>query len=358
MDLIRAEIQISAARHLRWLLDHTEIIDNELICTGWALSPLHPPEDVRFLVNGIPMAQVDWPLPSEHLAKHFEYVLGSEHGNFVCRHPIKDFDSLFPGGYARLSLANRFGEHRQSSRHSWYLPDPRSALPVPEAARIVRVIGVGDRNSYLLGGATISKRLEGLLMDRVGQMLSSFGSILDWGCGSGRLTRHLIALAADADVAGADIDADNIAWCRDNLSGAEFVAVGLQPPTIFRDGQFGLVVGCSVMTHLAEDEQFRWLAELARLTRPGGIVLLSIEGRAQIALYRSPPEHYVRVQREGFVVTGLNPQLNGMIEDPEYYKNVFHSHEYILARWQVYFDVLDIIEAIAGNQDLVLMRRR
>src|SRR5882672_9736123 len=88
-DLILAEVQASAARHLRWLMDGIKIVDGELVCSGWALSPLHPPEDVHFLINGAPFWHVEWPIRSSHLAKHFDYVPGAEMGNFVCRQPVK-----------------------------------------------------------------------------------------------------------------------------------------------------------------------------------------------------------------------------------------------------------------------------
>ena len=38
--------------------------------------------------------------------------------------------------------------------------------------------------------------------------------------------------------------------------------------------------------------------------------------------------------------------------------DVLHAPDYILAHWGRYFDVLDIIEAMAGHQDVVVLRRR
>jgi hypothetical protein len=50
--------------------------------------------------------------------------------------------------------------------------------------------------------------------------------------------------------------------------------------------------------------------------------------------------------------------LQQVIHDPDYYRNTFHSPNYIMTHWSRCFDVLDILEGMAGNQDLVLLRRR
>ncbi|MNL75524.1 hypothetical protein D3C87_2013450 [compost metagenome] len=69
-------------------------------------------------------------------------------------------------------------------------------------------------------------------------------------------------------------------------------------------------------------------------------------------------ERQLTAHELGFVEVGRNPQLDGVIEDGTYYRDVIQSHDYIFAKWQRYFDVVDIVEAMAGNQDLVILRRR
>ena len=117
-------------------------------------------------------------------------------------------------------------------------------------------------------------------------------------------------------------------------------------------------IGLSVVTHLAEDALAAWLKELKRLVKPGGILLLSIQGTAQLALNLAPPSLPLAIHRAGFYEKGPNPQLDGMISDPDYYRDVLYSHDYIFAQWQSLFDVLDIVEGIAGNQDIVILHRR
>jgi hypothetical protein len=50
--------------------------------------------------------------------------------------------------------------------------------------------------------------------------------------------------------------------------------------------------------------------------------------------------------------------LDGVINDPEYYRAAIHSRRYIVDRWSKYFEVIAIVDAIAALQDFVVMRRR
>jgi hypothetical protein len=51
--------------------------------------------------------------------------------------------------------------------------------------------------------------------------------LLDWGCGCGRLTASLLLRHPGAEIHGCDIDAEAVAWCRTEYSGA---SIPLRPP--------------------------------------------------------------------------------------------------------------------------------
>ena len=53
---------------------------------------------------------------------------------------------------------------------------------------------------------------------------------------------------------------------------------------------------------------------------------------------------------------GQNPDLGGLIEEADYYQNVIQSRDYIYAKWSRYFEVIDIIDALA-EKDLVVLRQ-
>jgi SAM-dependent methyltransferase len=352
---INAHIQISCARNIRWLIGRVTVEAGALAIDGWALPFGIPADRYCFFLNGAPFRQVHWPLPSPDLADVFSLLRSAERARFECTQPFDNLDQIFKDGFARLDWCA--GEPNQRSyRHAWYFPDPRRLAPLPEAHRIMRVIGAADMDSYLYGGASLRKRFEEYLLERFDKPLSTFSNILDWGCGSGRLTRHLTGLG-NTQVTGCDIDADNIEWCRGNLKGSRFVVVPLLPPTAFEDAQFDLVIGCSVFTHLEESVQFAWLKELQRITAPGGLVLVSITGLSQMALYRAGPEYFAKIETEGFVNFAPNAQLDGVVQGG-YYRDVVQSRDYVFLQWGKYFEIVDIVDALAANQDLVVMRRR
>jgi SAM-dependent methyltransferase len=142
-------------------------------------------------------------------------------------------------------------------------------LPVPPADLIVRVAGTADVDWFLEGGRLGYETVRGLVPGEL-------ESVLDFGCGCGRVTRYW--LGAGTSVAGSDLNEDAIDWCRRNLPFARFEENGLAPPLAFDDGTFDLVYGLSVFTHLPEELQVGWLHELARVLRPGGRLLLTTHG--------------------------------------------------------------------------------
>jgi SAM-dependent methyltransferase len=106
--------------------------------------------------------------------------------------------------------------------------------------------------------------------------------VLEWGCGPGRLIRHMPALLGGKarSVTGSDYNPESIAWCRANLPAIRFVENGLNPPLPFGDGEFDAIYNFSVFTHLSESVQLEWAAELARVLKPGGLLVCTTHGEA------------------------------------------------------------------------------
>jgi SAM-dependent methyltransferase len=150
------------------------------------------------------------------------------------------------------------------------------SLPMPPAKLRVRVAGNPDAAWFLEGGRLAEETLRGALQ-RAGTRLENMTSILDFGCGCGRVLRWLAELPSELH--GSDFDGPAVEWCRENLPFATFVNNGLEPPLSFEAGEFELVYAFSVLTHLPVDLQHAWVAELARVLRPGGHLILSTHGR-------------------------------------------------------------------------------
>jgi len=155
-------------------------------------------------------------------------------------------------------------------------PHPDDGLPLPPPALIVRVAGTPDAGWFLESGRLAAEAIRDSL-ERDGAPVDTLGAILDFGCGSGRVTRRWAGLHG-VGVSGSDRDERAIEWCRRNLPFAEFETNGLAPPLAFDDDAFDLVYALSVLTHLPEELQLLWLRELRRVLRRGGRLLVTTHG--------------------------------------------------------------------------------
>jgi SAM-dependent methyltransferase len=103
--------------------------------------------------------------------------------------------------------------------------------------------------------------------------------ILDWGCGPGRIIRHLPRLINhDCEYFGTDYNSKSIEWCSKNLPGIHFNKNSLMPGLPYPDGYFDIIYGLSIFTHLSEQMHYDWYRELYRILKPGGIMFMTTQG--------------------------------------------------------------------------------
>ena len=105
---------------------------------------------------------------------------------------------------------------------------------------------------------------------------------LDFGCSSGRVVRVLAAAYPDVEWHGCDPIADAIDWADANLPGASFVRSPQRPPLPYDEGSFDFVYAISVWSHFDAPAALAWLAEMRRIIRPGGALLISTHGHQTI----------------------------------------------------------------------------
>jgi SAM-dependent methyltransferase len=156
-------------------------------------------------------------------------------------------------------------------------PGAADGLPLPPA-RLRTSVGPlhADAEFFLASGRHNAELLRELLREE-GSSIEQCEALLDWGCGCGRVLRHWSQLEG-VEIAGCDIDATMVAWCRENLPFADVQLNELAPPLSYDDGSFGLVYAFSVMTHLSEDLQRAWVNDVQRVLRPGGYFVFSTLG--------------------------------------------------------------------------------
>lgn len=340
-----------------WILWLAREENGELVFHGWAIPPNDLPMPLRFFVNGIECPIVERPADPavEDVVKRYGLSGDSTQYTFRCAMPM---DRL--GNAETLRIEFRPGSGRELSPYQdWYLRLTPGLQADPE--RRLRTAGVTDAILFESLGLTDFLTLRRALQDYFERDYADYAAILDWGCGCARVARFISELAP-GKLTGSDIDPDNIEWCKNNIAAAKFARIDLHPPMSFADGSFDLVYGISVFTHLSETDQDRWLAELQRITKPGGAVLMSIQGEIAFLRVDGDFQRFLALEQTGFHVYGRCPDLDEVLpemKESDYYQNVFHSRRYIYEHWSRYFEIIDVVDAaFAGYQDLVVMRRR
>ena len=221
--------------------------------------------------------------------------------------------------------------------------------------------------------------------------LTEYLHILDFGCGCGRLARMF--KGHPHKIFGCDIDHRHVEWVNTNLDFMEAKLSSVAPPIPYENNEMDAVISISIFTHLNEQSQDEFLAELSRVTCPGGVLFITVHGAH--ALQRACSEKTIRdmlnmdevrfknaqeafaQNKHGFILqfghltnkpqvltcslVALLRKLRGMfrkkvINLPFEYGIAFHSETYIRDHWSKWFDVLDYRHgAIHSFQDIVVL---
>jgi len=232
-----------------------------------------------------------------------------------------------------------------------------SGHAVPPARLRHRVHGKLDRADFLRVGELVAKDIRAHVV-RSGRSWESFSDVLDFGCGSARVLQFMLPGNSHIKFYGTDIDEPLVRWCQDNIPGVDWRTNSYMPPTTYADETFDFIYAISVFTHLDESFQDAWLKELARISRRGAILLLSVHGEHVMSYQRFDERQTEQLDQKGFLfVEGVKGRfkLDGL---PDFYQNSFHKPEYVERVWGQYFEVIEHIpRGIAGHQDAILLRR-
>jgi SAM-dependent methyltransferase len=336
-----------------WCVDAARTDGDSVELSGWAIPPGGDPARAGLRVNGREAGSVTMGIDRPDVGFHYWFYPRADRSGFSARVPAGDASTV------TLEYIDRQTGAPLDPWHGFHvrLGDLDGRVPVPPMPLIARAHAGNTQNQYLVEGYSNFVKLEQALKRTTGKVFGDFETILDFGCGCGRVTRHLAARGRGRTV-GVDIDGEAIEWCRASLPG-DFHAIAPQPPLPLADGSVDLVVAIDVFIHFREADGLRWIEELARVSRPGGILLISIASSRALARARLGADHYAAVGRSDFIDLSRNDDLDAVLADREYYRNVFHSHRYVRREWtRAGLTVLDIVPGLIGNHnDVVVLQR-
>jgi len=252
----------------------------------------------------------------------------------------------------------------------------RHVAPFAPLELIGSVSGVTSERDFAAHGAHFYAALNRASPRR----LVEFPTLLDFGCGVGRLMRLL--KGHPGEVHGCDIDPRHVAWMRSAIDFCETRQSRVRPPLPYPDAKFDAVISISVFSHLSPASEREFIDELARITRPGATLMLTIHGDA--ALYRARTEprifqmlsvgkealdaatdlyqrgKYAFIRQAGHL-TRLegDAQSASILEDLYDYGITLVPKLHIYEQWSRHFRVERIVDGGLHNfQDIVVLERK
>ena len=270
-----------------------------------------------------------------------------------CRMPVDEWVAL-----------NRIGVFRDRALRSFVSPFPPPNL-------MQNVSGLTTEEDFASHGADMYLALTAASP----KPLTEYQSILDFGCGCGRLARMFFG--HPHQVAGCDIDRRHIEWVQSVLGFMTAKVSAVHPPIPFAAGEFDCVISISIFTHLTEASQDEFLADLSRVTRANGYLFLTVHGRRAMDRALSEPrirsmldisddlfasarsdfeaDRHAFVLQQGHLTTTQGAE-GKVIDEPFEYGISFTSEAYVRQHWSSWFDIVEYRSgAIHDFQDIVVL---
>jgi SAM-dependent methyltransferase len=176
----------------------------------------------------------------------------------------------------------------------------------------------------------------------------------------------LAAAFARVEWHGCDPNGAAIDWAQANLPDARFAQSPMEPPLPYAGASFDLVYAISIWSHFNEWAARAWLAEMARIVRPGGHLAITVHGlqtvahHAQLGLRDERELEQIRrgLYRRGFwFVQEFGAEGDHGVVHPEW-GNAYMTAEWLLGAVAGEWETLSYaVGRNAFNQDLVLLRR-
>jgi SAM-dependent methyltransferase len=225
---------------------------------------------------------------------------------------------------------------------------------------IQKRIGAMNSFQFSLTGLTLAKQFIRVVEDYSNLPFSNNKLIIDWGCGSGRVSRHIIGgLDSSQRFIGFDIDEQAISWANKNIR-PYFFKSNLNPPLEIDSGSADIIYAYSVLTHLALNDMRMWINEAARVIKKDGYFIFTILGETAFIDLMPYAEHSLvsAYLAAGIYDTQENNDLNSMGVGGDYYRNVWLREDFIKSEISEYFEFLGIERNFHYYQDVVVCKRK
>jgi ubiquinone/menaquinone biosynthesis C-methylase UbiE len=221
-------------------------------------------------------------------------------------------------------------------------------------------LGYGTTTGEYLssGERDVARMLE--LAEVSGLVLAERDRVLDFGCGAGRMIRHLSPLASTCEVWGTDICAEFVYWCLQHMDPPfHFVTTSTIPSLPFEEQYFDLIYAGSVFTHI-DDLAPAWLLELRRVLSKKGRAYITIhdEHTARLLDTRFREHPFAVKMRSCAAYDQLSSDFKMVAIGRGFQSNVFYHSDFFSMMVSPMFDVLSITHEAYGYQTAIVVARK
>lgn len=208
-----------------------------------------------------------------------------------------------------------------------------------------------DYQNYKEDGEVTAKEI----IEWTGKYNSAPSTILEWGCGVGRIIRHIPYLVKkDSLIVGVDINTAMIQWNAANIPGVHFQQIDYCPPTLFDNNQFDVVFALSVFTHIEVECQPGWLVEMHRIMCDKGVFLFTTHGKKYETKLNAREKE--TLHHRGALTIDYQQKGHRMM-------TTYNTHQHFKIAVEQYFDIVEYYCGMEhpeklGGQDVWIVRKR
>jgi 2-polyprenyl-3-methyl-5-hydroxy-6-metoxy-1,4-benzoquinol methylase len=177
---------------------------------------------------------------------------------------------------------------------------------------------------YLEGGEWNAAEVKAVL-DDVGLPLGDAGSVLEFACGYGRLTRHFVPTIGASKLTVSDIDGRAVDFVKERFGVDGFYSTTTACELI-NDGRYDVIVVVSLFSHLSIEDWGPWLRRLHQMLNTDGVLLFSTHN-IKDAGENHAGENAAETKADGFLYREQN-ETRGRL-NPERYGTAYVSEQYV-----------------------------
>ncbi len=235
----------------------------------------------------------------------------------------------------------------------------RAAVPSFPAEEIQRLFAGTAGDDSMIDAFSFYHLVRSLVRQHTTRPLES---VLEFGCGWGRIIRFFLKDIAPDQLWGIDCMPRAIELCTSTNPYARFELVDPFPPApVVPANAFDLIYSYSVFSHLSEDAHLQWLREFKRMLKPGGILIATTRPRDFIMhcaalraadeqrdfaqgtalAFRDTEDALARFDRGEYLYEGMGA---GGVLDASFFGETCIPMGYVIKHWTQLFEFIGYVD--------------